>query len=180
MDSDRNTVFNLRYVVGGGSMKTRTNDKGMEQVWYAGAWRSKESLDRKREQQAKHKKELYHSSEEEKLRIKTMRKKSRDNNLESERQRNRENYERNKSAYNERRVQWARENPDQQRETFRQWYAKNRQEYNSKERSRRDERNPARVIRRTVGEIKSGVIGLDEAIKTMRKSVAKAFRNVRD
>lgn len=159
-------------------MKTRINDKGIEQTWYADAWRSTESLTKKREQQAKHKKELYHSSEEEKLRIKTMRKKSRENNRETDLKRKKEEYERNKIAYNERRVQWARDNREQQRETFNQWYAKNREEYNSKERSRRDERNPARVVRRTVEQIKNGVIGLDEGVQKMRESVTKSFADV--
>jgi len=161
-------------------MKTRINDKGIEQVWYAGAWRSKESLDRKREQQAKQKRELYNSSPEERQKQLVRKKKYLKENPEIIKQRKKEEYERNKLAYNERRVQWARDNREKQREIFKNHYTRNREEYCTKERVRRDERNPARVIRRTVEQLKGGIIGLDEAVKTMRKSVTKAFRNVRE
>lgn len=101
-------------------------------------------------------------------------------NIETEKQRRKKHYEENKVKEIERRKKWAKENSDKQKEYNREWYNRDADNNAAKERKRRDKRNPARIVRRTIHQVRNGVIGLNEAVEKIRESVDDTFRNVRD
>ena len=144
----------------------------VQRVWYAGAWRSPESIIRKRLAQNRRKREHYAANAEEIRRARRANSAAKSlAQAEEEKQRSREYYQRNKWRENERRAKWSRENRERQLANQRAAYHRKRAERLAAIYEGRDRRNPARIIRRALKQYSSGLISHPEFVKAVGLAV---------
>lgn len=155
--------------------RTSRMQYGVQRYWYAGAWRTKEGVARKRKQDAHRKRERWAADPSIRAAKRIYRKNLSDRRTPEERERHREgarrNHEKHKHHRNKKRVEWGRKNKSRQLDNQRAWYARNKERYTAEERARRDRRNPARVIRRLSQELKSGGVNIHSVVAQIKQQI---------
>ena len=141
----------------------------VQRVWFRGAWRRPEQIEIIRQRDKERYRERWKTDEsfrsKESLRSKSRRAMA----PEQERERARIYHSKNRDKRNEKRKQWARDNRERQRESFRKSYHTRREEYLKSETARRDRRDPSRVVRRLTKDLKEGRIDLDTFTAQVRQ-----------
>ena len=151
-----------------------------EKVFYGGAWRSKEAVERKRKQQRESRRERWHSDPEYREQQLAKAKRKRLANPKAERERSQRWYANNKERDNERRKRWSEANRERQRENNRNSYNQKRAERLSNIYQGRDRRDPSRVIRRLGKDLREGRIGLNDFITKIREQVDGSYGRMRE
>lgn len=145
--------------------------RDVQRIWYSGAWRSPESIIRKRSAQNIRKREHYAANAEA---INAARRADRATKSvaesEEEKRKSREYYQRNKGRENERRAKWARQNRERQLANQRAAYHRKRAERLAAIYEGRDRRNPSRIIRRALKQYSCGLIGHAEFVAQVRRA----------
>lgn len=154
--------------------------KGVRQVWYAGAWRSEEAAERHRAKGRERHRHYQQTNPEYSRKKASARRCNRVANKERERLYAAEYYRNNSERLNAKRVERARKNREQYRETWRDWRRRNREEQNAKEYTRRDARNPARIIRRLSKSLRNGELDVNEFVSQVKQQVDDHHARLRE
>jgi len=172
-------------------LRARVQDNDVEQggslldvlpkrIWYCGAWRTPEGVERKREADRNNKRKNWDAPNGGKSRRRVQRDRGQLADKEKERARALKYYERNKEQQNAKRNANRKANLERERETARRCYRAKRAERLAKIYDARDRRNPARLIRRAIAQLKLGELGHLEFVEAVSRAVAEAHGNDRD
>lgn len=144
--------------------------QNVRRIWYCGAWRTPEAVERKRLKAKLRSRERYKNPEY--VAAQRQRNKARRAaNREKFRQWKSEYYQRNKERLNAERIARANKDREKTNANQRACYERNREQYLAAERARRDKRRPDRVIRRLQKSLCDGSIGLDQFVKEIKQQV---------
>lgn len=162
-DSNRNGNQTMRVRPDFPSDESKPSEVSRESLqWYAGAWRTPEAIERKRQSQRESVHRRYHSDEAYREKVRLRQRVSSEAQRENRNRKKREQYQLKKREQNAKRIERARKNRDKQNAYQREWWARNKNRELAKLKNRKDFRNPARVVRRLTKEFNEGSVGLDE------------------
>lgn len=141
---------------------TVNDGKKKERIWYSGAYRSPEAIERSRKQ----KRERYKTEEYKKQKRETAKRRYQTDPeyREHMRLKFKNRYERNKEKYNERREKHRQAHKQETLERQRRYYKDNRDRLLPRIIARRKERDPTIGLHSTILKFKRGELGLGELI----------------
>jgi hypothetical protein len=138
-------------------------------LWYAGAWRTEEGIKKKKLQDRENKRKKLATDPKFREKLNLARRALRLKKREYELERGRAYHGKHREVRNAKRVAWAKANKERQLATQRDGYRRNKTKRLANIYEGRDRRNPDRVIRRLIGEFRSGRLSLSEFVKEVSK-----------
>lgn len=142
-------------------------------IWYSGAWRTPEAVERSRAR-GRERDRISYKTDENYRRSKSF--SNRCLNLEYKAKTKRDAkayYERNKERLNAKRNALRKQKREHTLKLQRANYRKNAAENAAKERARRDKRNPARILRRATKQFAGGQLSYSGFIETFRREIVQ-------